>query len=306
MFPNSIDSKVTIITIYHNRESGVIESISSLIHQSYKNIEIIIVDDFSSDNTYNLLSDKFGQIPNIKIVRNNENLGFTNSLINVLNTVDSKYAAIHGAGDISDINRIATQVDYLERNTDVGVVGTKLHNHKAEFKNVEVVSANELLVRNRLTHGTAMFKMDVYRKAGGYRSYFTFRQDKDLWYRIILISKIHVIPDKLYTLIKFQNSVSEQSAKSEIPTLLSCFASYLFKERLKTGTDSLDKYSEKAALLFNPTNCNKLLLRLIYLNSLNRKFDVCYEYSSFLLRFNRKSLLAPIFYGIRQFFKLIS
>ena len=65
---------VSIVIPTHNRKKHVERLINSILENTYKNIEIIVIDDDSTDGTYEYLKEKFGNLPNFKIVRNNKNL----------------------------------------------------------------------------------------------------------------------------------------------------------------------------------------------------------------------------------------
>ena len=67
------DIKVSIVTVCFNSEKTIERTLNSVLDQTYKNIEIIIVDNCSSDKTYDLL--KTFNDPRIKLYRNNKNLG---------------------------------------------------------------------------------------------------------------------------------------------------------------------------------------------------------------------------------------
>jgi len=286
--------KVSLITIYYNRCAAVNDSINSLIKQTYSNLEIIIVDDFSTDSTFEELK-KFEEAdPRIELRRNNQNCGFTQSLINTINSVDSKYIAIHGAGDISSETRVEEQVRYLEENHDVGVLTTSLLNEnehlQIERKVIEITTA-DLLKTNFIVHGAVMFRLSDYIKSGGYRDFFIARQDKDLWYRMSLVTKIHFYPKKLYRLMKQDKSVTSILTSSPIPLLLSEFATFLIKERLELGHDSLDINKEQGALLFNPSRCNKHFFSIVKRNIFKRNYTVAIYCIDVLIKTNVSLLL---------------
>lgn len=282
--------KVAVITIYHNRETNVNESVQSLIDQVYENLDIVIVDDCSKDATFEKLQEMQLKDNRVIVKRNEINKGFTRTLIDTIAELDVKYIAIHGSGDISLPTRIASQVNYLENNPDFGVISVGLVTDKEsriEKGGVVSISIDDLLIKNRITHGAVMFRVTDYFKAGGYRPFFSSRQDKDLWYRMALITKIGVIDAKLYKNVVITNSVSLTASKTSIPTMLSGFATYLIKERISMGYDSLDKYGDKSALFFNPTQSNKLYYTNIKKNLYRRNYQVVEDYINILLKINR-------------------
>ncbi|MGV3240756.1 glycosyltransferase family 2 protein [Streptococcus hyovaginalis] len=97
---------VSIITVYYNREDYISESINSLLNQTYKNIEIIAVDDGSTDKTYEKL--KAIDDPRLKVYTQ-KNKGFVNTLFDEINKYNGGLIAIDGWGNISLPNRIQDQ-----------------------------------------------------------------------------------------------------------------------------------------------------------------------------------------------------
>ena len=72
--------KISVIMSTHNDESTISKSIESILNQSYQNIEFLIMDDYSTDSTSNILKNYKSKVKNIKIFKNNNNIGLTKSL----------------------------------------------------------------------------------------------------------------------------------------------------------------------------------------------------------------------------------
>jgi len=252
--------KVSIISIFYNREDTVKDSVESLVNQTYDNLEIILIDDNSSDSTLERLKEFAEKNDKVRVIHNAPNKGFTNSLVDTIATLDSKYVAIHGSGDISYEERVSRQVDLLERKQDVGAVSVGVVNRPVNNVSDKemIITTDHLLKRNMINHGTVMFRMETYKKVGGYRRYFKYRQDKDLWYRMSLVSKLYFLPEKLYHWTVQEKSVTKSTSANYEPTLVSEFATFLIKERMLLGYDSLDRDGDKAALLFNPVSCKHI------------------------------------------------
>ena len=291
---NEKNPKAAIITVYYNREDHIKDSINSLVSQTYPNLDIIVIDDCSTDNTYEKLKKFDGIDPRIKIYRNQNNKGFTQTLIDTIDGLKVKYVAIHGAGDISMPTRVEEQVNYLEANQNVGVVSVDIANMEKRSFNEKEITLKHLLKKNRIKHGSVMFQIEAYHTAGGYRSYFTTRQDKDLWYRMSLVTKIHFYPKKLYRLVDIEKSVSKTASYSGIPTALSEFSKSLIMERISTGTDALEKYGEKGALLFNPTMANGIYLKNYLLSVYKKNNSVAQNWLNILIKINRNAIFFKI------------
>jgi len=243
---------VSIISGYYNRENLVDHSIKSLINQTYKNTEIIVFDDCSTDNTYNELK-KYTHIERLKLIRHDVNKGFVQGLIDAIKIAKGEYIAIHGSGDISFKERIEKQVSYLNSNKNVSVVGCYYHNSKnGEIVNTYKNPSNKdfyktVTSRSVFSHGEVMFRKSIYEKVGGYRTFFTFAQDRDLWCRMSLISDYYVIKEVLYERCNdAQNAVKNNIMKLAKQTLLSDFAIQSIKMRKEVGFDFIDIVGNQA------------------------------------------------------------
>lgn len=105
---------VSVIVCAYNAEQYIDESISSIINQSYENLEIIVINDGSTDLTLSHLEKISKLDKRIKIISNKYNLGFINSLNIGLGCFSGKYIARMDADDIAKPSWIEKIVTYLE------------------------------------------------------------------------------------------------------------------------------------------------------------------------------------------------
>lgn len=114
---------VSIVIPVHNGEKYIKESIDSCLNQTYKNIEIIVVDDKSEDNTLKILKE-YGQKLTVIPVEKQNGLG---NVINIgIRKSRGKYIARMDADDIMYPTRIEKQVQYLESNTNCVAIGGQI------------------------------------------------------------------------------------------------------------------------------------------------------------------------------------
>ena len=100
----------------YNNENTIKQSLDSILNQTYKNIEILVIDDFSTDTTFEILKDYSLKFKNLKIFQNNENIGLTRSLNKLINLSSGFYIARQDADDISKNNRLEYQHKYITKN----------------------------------------------------------------------------------------------------------------------------------------------------------------------------------------------
>ena len=106
--------KISIIMSTFNSENVIENSIKSLLNQSYKDYEILISDDNSTDSTYDIL--KIMKNNNlIKIFKNKQNIGLTKSLNKLISKSNGILIARQDADDISFQNRLEKQVNFIKK-----------------------------------------------------------------------------------------------------------------------------------------------------------------------------------------------
>lgn len=125
---------VTVIVVCYNHAQYLEECIQSITNQTYKNIELIVADDFSEDGSVELckqLNQKF----NFTFLPNEKNIGLNNTLIGAIMHATGSYISIIAADDYMHIDKIIKQINYLINNGKDGVYATgfSVSNDKKEY-----------------------------------------------------------------------------------------------------------------------------------------------------------------------------
>lgn len=257
---------VSIITVFYNRESLVKKTIECLLNQSHKDIEIIAVDDGSTDNTLNKL--RAIEDTRLKILTH-DNWGFTKSIKHAVDNCNSDIIAINGSGDFSYPTRIEKQLSLLLSDERLGAVGCHLENinTKSNESSIRYINLNpnnnqlqEMLSRSFFTHGEVMFRKYYYEKVGGYREFFTYAQDRDLWLRISKYAKFDAVDEVLYRRYNLSDGVSGSYEKSLLQLYFSEMAIQSLKMSVDRGYDYIDKYGDDAKFFLekNKNVANKI------------------------------------------------
>lgn len=149
---------VSVVMPVYNAEKFLSEAIRSILNQTYRNFELIIVDDLSTDSSSKIIKRFESQYPNkIRVFSMKENLncgGDKCANFGILKA-KGKYIARMDADDISDKTRLQKQVDFLEKNKKVSIVGS----------NAFVINGNGKVIGEKKEPLTPT---DIY------KSYFTF------------------------------------------------------------------------------------------------------------------------------------
>lgn len=187
--------KVSFIIGTYNGSIKLHRMISSILNQSYKNYEIIICDDFSNDDTFDILIDYKNKYPNLfKIIKNEKSLKLAESLNKCLKIAEGEYIARIDDDDLCYEDRLIKQVRFLDENSNIDCIGSYMDvfdgdNIKTERKVILNPNLKSLLKGGYpFHHPTIMIRKTVLNALGGYRSLpETNRcEDLDLWYRFFI------------------------------------------------------------------------------------------------------------------------
>lgn len=294
--------KMIVISIWFNREELVRESILSIINQTYKDYRIFAIDDGSSDQT-GVRLEEMVEIANKKGVQmevwKKQNEGFTPSIKKAIQMTSEEIIALHGAGDISYPERLKKQYDLLISDCKVVATGcgvrvlnlldgTENSRHrKTHNRNVNLKS-----LPRPGTHGAAMFYKSIYQKAGGYRPFFRYAQDTDLWLRMTREGTILNVDEVLYDKTITSKTVSGDLNKMIHQIYYSSIA-YELESRIENGILSAETMidSNNYTNFINKKRINKRLLDKTKNFIIQRKFLLTLKFISLVIRFKPESLI---------------
>lgn len=184
---------VTVLMSAYNSAPFILEAVESILKQTWINFEFIIIDDGSSDNSVDLIcsfSDK-----RIKLICNDKNIGLTASLNRGINIAQGKYIARMDADDIAEPNRLSSQVNFLEKHPDIGILGSPcllFDNTATDSYSIYYVPDNDLEIRwtsllnNPFAHPTVMLRRDILSQYSlNYDETFKTAQDYEFWTRLL-------------------------------------------------------------------------------------------------------------------------
>jgi len=197
--------KVSVIMSVYNERRYLIDSIQSILNQTFQDFEFIIIDDYSEDvdPSVRAVINSFTTDARIKLIRNGANIGLTKSLNKGLFASSGEYIARQDADDVSERVRLQHQVRYLDNHPEIGVLGTSttiINEIGDEIDEWEAAPnpMESLKVRNGLTHGSVMFRRTVMEDVGKYDENFRYAQDYEYWLRISKKYQIRNLPSRLY------------------------------------------------------------------------------------------------------------
>ena len=214
--------KVAVVMPVYNAEKYLVQAMESVLNQTYKDFEIIAVNDASTDKSLEILSSFANKDKRVRIFSNKENLGVTKTLNYGVLMSRSEYVARMDADDIAHPDRFALQVDFLDKKKDIFVVGSCFNSVSEDLsriiwrndveKDPEEI-AKVLLQRCCVGHPTVMMRRRVFEVLGGYSEkpeHHTI-EDYEFWLRVSKKFKIANLPQFLLT-----HRVHDQQVSSRI------------------------------------------------------------------------------------------
>lgn len=207
--------RLTVLMSVHNGGRWLRAAIESVLAQTWRNFEFLILDDASTD-------DSVAQIeafrdPRIRLMCLPENLGLTRSLNVGLRAARGAVIARQDSDDLSSPERLERQLAFLDRHAGVPLVGTQARLIDADQRSrggrdlpLDAVAIRWLsLLDNPIIHTAAMFRTTIIRdELGGYDESFGCCQDYDLWARVLIRYPAQNLPERLVSVREHGSSIS--------------------------------------------------------------------------------------------------
>jgi len=250
--------KVSIVLTSYNHEKYIGDSINSVLNQTYEDYELIIADDCSEDNSWDIIT--AFKDPRIKAYRSdrNERVLINKVLSNGMATGD--FVAIHHSDDLWESTKLEKQVKFLDNNQDIGAVfsrakivdsiGNILKFTDGQNPTIDTYlkifcqgnrSREEWLAHffyygNCLCHPSLLIRSNCYRDIGLYNLFYRQLPDLDYWIRLCRKYEIHILEEELVRFRIIENNGNTSSLTPETRRR----GSYEFLQILKNYEDISD------------------------------------------------------------------
>ncbi|UFH46510.1 glycosyltransferase [Flavobacterium galactosidilyticum] len=226
---------VTVICLCYNHASFAIEALESVLGQTHPNVELIVADDFSTDNSVQVINNWLKQHPEIQFIANKENLGNTKTFNKCLKLAKGEYIIDLAADDLLKPDSIVNQLKGFEESIygNLGLIygNAELINEDGRYiKDYFETNSNQKRIRrqptgdiyigllngnNNLCSISSLVKREVFDSLNGYDENLAY-EDYDFWIRAsriynfdyvdkILVQK-RVLKDSMYTLLTQKNN----------------------------------------------------------------------------------------------------
>lgn len=217
--------RVTVLMGVYNGAEYLRQAVDSILGQTFRDFEFLIINDGSTDDTLAILNSYFD--PRLRVISNEENIGLTRSLNKGLGLARAELIARQDADDVSHPVRLEKQVAFMESHPEIVVVGTQSNFINSSGGRLcaqgwnklesEVGVRWELMFNTPFVHTSVMFRHSiVWNIEGGYDERFVTSQDFELWSRLARRNKIRNMAESLVDLRLHGNSISANYSAQKI------------------------------------------------------------------------------------------
>lgn len=182
--------KVTVLMSVYNGEKYLREAIESILNQTFRDFEFIIINDGSSDSSKDIiLSYKDSRI---RTIDNKQNIGLTKSLNKGLKMAKSEYIARIDADDILIKDCFKEKMEFMAKYPDVAALGNWMEimdmksgkSYILKYETDPTIIKWATIFKSQIAHSSAFFRKRIIDEVGYYNEKYKYAQDFDLWFRI--------------------------------------------------------------------------------------------------------------------------
>ena len=239
---------ISVIMPAYNCSDYIRQSIDSVLNQTYSNIELLIADDCSTDNTKKII-DSYAD-PRIKTYHNEVNLGYLKTSNLLFGLCTGEYIAFQDADDLTTLDRLETQFTLLANDNSIGVCGCNLLfvdiNGKEQYCSRYFANATEITnamqnVVFEFSPNTFLFRKEILETVGGYNEYFNRIGAEDYYWTVLIMEKYKLvnIPAAMYYYRLNPDSITGNLTDNPKKLISGKLVSHLLKQRLANKTDDL-------------------------------------------------------------------
>lgn len=215
---------VSVTILNYNYKQYVHKAIETVLSQSYQNIEVIVVDDASTDGSLEIIS-KFERDPRVRVISHDTNQGYVSSLLEGSSASTGKYITVVSADDyaISD-TAIGKQVEVLESSDNASFCfsswnqedddGNVLHTRRPwresrVFPGSQVIE--QFIESSPVLHSGTMIRRSIYERVGGYDRDLRFSVDTNMWLKLLMTGDVGYVDEPLFAYRTHSTNLSQSS-----------------------------------------------------------------------------------------------
>lgn len=238
--------RVSVLIGAYDNAATLPRAIDAILAQSVADLELLLVDDGSRDDTPRVIADAVARDARVRALTMEHNVGISRSLNEALRSAAAPIVAVQDADDYSAPERLARQLAVLDARPQVAVVGTRMHevdeagNQRAARTSFRAGDVNDVLLRfNPIPNGCSAFRRDVALGLGGYDPRYRYAMEYDLWLRIAEHHVVTALDEPLSTRVMGTTNVAARSERAQIGEAIVIRARALARRRTLRGASGL-------------------------------------------------------------------
>jgi glycosyltransferase involved in cell wall biosynthesis len=275
----SILPKVSVVMPVYNREKYVAEAVASIINQTFTDLEFIIIDDGSTDSTFEIL--KTFNDNRIKLIRKSDNKGNYSARNEGMELASGKYICVIDSDDIALPNRIQRQFEFMEANQKIGLCGSfvkvidsdEIITAPENHEEIKVWSLSNIMFR----HPTVFIRTEFLKKYKlKYNDSYRYAGDYDFLVKAAHLFPVTNIQEVLLEYRKHPEQISSANKSGQVKVVQQVILSQLnnFKRNITDEEKQLHLALMNRNRIQGKTDFNKLKVWANYLILLNNKTGI--------------------------------
>ena len=215
--------KISVLMPAYNTEKYISEAIESILNQTFKDFEFIIIDDGSTDRTWDIIQEYEKKDDRIVALRNVKNLGIPTNRNKLVSMAKGKYIVWQDSDDISLPYRIEKQYNFMEKNPEIGICGgwLQIFNENNKLSIRKYASDDKNLRKNIFKYSpiaqpVSIIRKEILDKTNGYDKSLKQAEDLDMSFKIGTFSEFSNLQEVLLKYRFDNNSISKNKMKENI------------------------------------------------------------------------------------------
>ncbi len=217
--------RISVIIGIYNCADTLVEALDSLMAQTYQSFKVILCEDGSTDNTYQVAEDYIKQYPGrFVLVRNERNMGLNYTLNRCLELTDTEYVARMDGDDISLPERFEKEITFLNEHPEFAVVSGPMiyfdeNGDYREGSGYGEVKKENFIHGTPICHAPCMARADAFKSVGGYSvdERLLRVEDYHLWFKLFAKGyRLYMLGEPIYKMRDDRNASSRRTWKNRL------------------------------------------------------------------------------------------
>ncbi len=217
-----LEARVSVLIGIYNCASTLVEALDSLYAQTFRDFKIILCEDGSSDDTYQVAADYAAKHDNIVLLKNEQNMGLNYTLNRCLEYADTEYVARMDGDDISLPERFEKEIRFLDEHPEYAVVSGPMiyFDEKGDFRTGRgsgEVKKEHFVHGTPICHAPCMARTEVIKAVGGYSvdDKLLRVEDYHLWFKVFAAGyKLYSLKAPIYKMRDDRNAKMRRNWKN--------------------------------------------------------------------------------------------